>query len=129
MAIKKMNADMFDKVISKEPIDNNELSIQETELLVSKALKELTSIIDVINMTTMLIDSSCFGEALLTTNEFIEYKEAMEHYLSFVIPNLLAGDIDSIIKEAGNYDNEEEFRNNLEKLRLNFFENLAKKYL
>ena len=133
MAIRKMNVDMFDKIANNKAIKEEtfELTAEQAELLYQEGIEELKQDAMILNMCISSIGNSSLGFALLETQEFLEFKQAMKYYMEFVIPSLLEGDIDSIIENAPK-DTEEEnevFKEDLEFLRNLFYQELAEKYL
>ena len=133
MAIRKMNVDMFDKIANNKAIKEEtfELTAEQAELLYQEGIEELKQNAMILNMCISSIGNSSFGFALLETQEFLEFKQAMKYYMEFVIPSLLEGDIDSIIENAPK-DTEGEneiFKEDLEFLGNLFYQELAEKYL
>lgn len=133
MAIKKMSADMFEAIAENKAIKEEtfELTAKQAEELYDAGMAELKKNALLFNVFVSGINNSSFGFALLETPEFLEFKQAMEYYMEFVIPALLQGDIDSIIEKAPKDTEEEneEFRQDLGLLRNLFYQELAEKYL
>ena len=133
MAIRKMSADMFEAIAENKAIKEEtfELTAEQAEELYDAGMVELKKNALLFNVFVSEINNSSFGFALLETPEFLEFKQAMEYYMEFVIPSLLQGDIDSIIEKAPKDTEEEneEFRQDLELLRNLFYQELAEKYL
>lgn len=133
MAIKKMSADMFEAIAENKAIKEEtfELTAEQAEELYDAGMVELKKNALLFNVFISEINNSSFGFALLGTPEFLEFKQAMEYYMEFVIPSLLQGDIDSIIEKAPKdiEEENEEFRQDLELLRNLFYQELAEKYL
>lgn len=133
MAIKKMSADMFEAIAENKAIKEEtfELTAEQAEELYDAGMVELKKNALLFNVFVSEINNSSFGFALLETPEFLEFKQAMEYYMGFVIPSLLQGDISSIIEKAPKdiEEENEEFRQDLELLRNLFYQELAEKYL
>ena len=137
MAIKKMSIDMFDKIAKESDEETTskqerkDLSEEDAHELFNHAIGELGQITLIINAMVDALLSSCFGRMILETDEFSVFKDATQFYINSMMPNLLTGDIDSIIEDIKNLnsDDEDEVRMNLEELRVNIYEHLARKYL
>ena len=133
MIIKKLNVDMFEAIVENKQVEEEsfELTTEQAEALYDAGMSELNSNAFLFNALISEINDSSLGFVFLQTPEFEEFFDVMNYYISFLIPLLLKGDFDSIIKEPlkeAEQENEE-FKQTLECLRSLLYQELAKKYL
>ena len=133
MTIKKLNVDMFEAIVENKQVEEEsfELTTEQAEALYDAGMSELNSNAFLFNALISEINDSSLGFVFLQTSEFEEFFDVMNYYISFLIPLLLKGDFDSIIKESlkeAEQENEE-FKQTLECLRNLLYQELAKKYL
>lgn len=133
MTIKKLNVDMFEAIVENKQVEEEsfELTTEQAEALYDAGMSELNSNAFLFNALISEINDSSLGFVFLQTSEFEEFFDVMNYYISFLIPLLLKGDFDSIIKESlkeAEQENEE-FKQTLECLRSLLYQELAKKYL
>lgn len=133
MTIKKLNVDMFEAIVENKQVEEEsfELTTEQAEALYDAGMSELNSNAFLFNALISEINDSSLGFVFLQTPEFEEFFDVMNYYISFLIPLLLKGDFDSIIKESlkeAEQENEE-FKQTLECLRSLLYQELAKKYL
>lgn len=133
MTIKKLNVEMFETIVENKQVEEEsfELTTEQAEALYDSGMSELNSNAFLFNSLISEINDSSLGFVFLQTPEFEEFFDVMNYYISFLIPLLLKGDFDSIIKESLKEveQENEELKQTLECLRILLYQELAKKYL
>lgn len=104
MAIKKMNADMLDKVLSnaststEKTQDKTTVMDQDTlERLYEKGLEEIVDLMIIISASLDAMALSSFAPLFMNSDVIDDYVNYMSFFCENMIPKLLKGDIDGIM--------------------------------
>lgn len=102
MAIKKMNADMLDKIISNAQSETKEehkeaISQERLEELYEIGEAEISEILMTIGLSVAVLKSSAFAPVLMNSDVVHDYIKYMAFFCEDMLPKLLKGDIDGIM--------------------------------
>lgn len=126
MAIKTMDASMFDKIAGTTPKEkDNYIPQNDMQYLYEKGLEELQEMNETLNIFVNYMSELFCGGTLLSTEEARNFVLAMEMFTNQLIPSILSGDMEETYK----YCNEDMTEEELEQARIEFFTMLYKKYL
>lgn len=130
MAIKTLDASLFDKITGSTPENLEEyesqfLSENDMNYLYEKGLEELDGLRKSLQILVSLMSGLFCGDALIHTDESANFFTCMEMFIDDLIPALLVGDHEETYKFCSEEITEEE----LDQARAEFYQILYKKYL
>lgn len=130
MAIKTMDASLFDKITNKseneiEEYESGYLSENDMRYLYEKGLEELEALNDSLKILAKFMSELFCGGAITYTEESINFFTGMEMFIEDLIPAILVGDN----LETYKYCSEEITEEELDAARAEFYQILYKKYL
>lgn len=134
MAIKKMNADMLDKIatgVSKEnkteQTNSSVLSEEELERLYDAGMSEITEVMLAVGVSLSMLKGSSLAPIFMNSDVVQDFAGYMMFFCEEMIPKLLKGDIDGIMElttEGASITPEK-----LKEMREQIYELLQERYL
>lgn len=134
MAIKKMNADMLDKIATStseakqtEQTNSSTLSEAELETLYDAGMSEITEVMVAVGVSLSMLKGSSLSPIFMNSDVVQDFVGYMMFFCEEMIPKLLKGDIDGIMElttEGASITPER-----LKEMREQIYELLQEKYL
>lgn len=104
MAIKKINADMLDKIATNtlkekqtEQVENSALSETDLETLHDAGMSEISEVMLAVGVSLSMLKGSSFAPIFMNSDVVQDFAGYMVFFCEEMIPKLLKGDIDGIM--------------------------------